>query len=263
MRLILLLLLTLNLYAERIVALSPAITDILFALDRGDEVVGVSDYTYYPKEATHLPKVGGYFEPNIEKILLLKPTLVIAQTLHSHTLQQLKHLGIATQSVTLESVDDIKETITALADTHTDKARELIGTIDNSIAKVRSPQTNQSVIIVFGLFDDLRDNIYISGTELFFNEIIEICGAKNGYTSSLPPQPVLNYETLITLNPDRVLILNSNLTTNTTKALKTWNALPIKAAKEKKIRLLNYDFISLPSQRISKSIEIICEALHD
>jgi iron complex transport system substrate-binding protein len=263
MRLILLLLLTLHLYAQRIVALSPAIADILFALERGDEVVGVSDYTFYPKEAAELPKVGGYFEPNIEKILLLKPTLVIAQSLHSHTLEQLQHLGIATQSVALDSIDNIKKTIHALAGSHPQKAKAVIASIDSSIANAHSKPTNTTVIIVFGLFDDLRDNIYISGTGLFFNEIIEICGAKNAYTSSLPPQPVLNYEALITLNPDRVLILNSNLTSDTKKALKTWNELPIKAAKEKKIRLLNYDFISLPSQRIAKSIEIICGALHD
>ena len=263
MRLIFLLLLTLNLYAERIIALTPSITDILFALDRGSEVVGVSDYTFYPKEAADLPKVGGYFQPNIEKILSLKPSLVIAQPHHLEFLTQLNSLGIKTQQVKLETIDEIKTSIAQLGIERKVLANKLIADIDAAISRVHSPQTNSSVIIVFGLFDDLRDNIYISGHTLFFNEIIEICGAKNAFIHSIPKQPVLNYEALIALNPDRVIILNGNRNSNEDEALKQWMSVPISAAKNGNIRVLNQDYISLPSQRVSLSIDAICETIHD
>ncbi len=263
MRLIFLLLLTLNLHAERIIALTPAITDILFALNRGSEVVGVSDYTFYPKEATALPKVGGYFHPNIEKILSLKPTLVIAQPHHAEFLKKLNRFGIKTEQVKLETIDEIKSSIAQLGKKSKSLADTLIANIDEAIARGHSPQNNSSVIIVFGLFNDLRDNIYISGQKLFFNEIIELCGAKNAFVHRVPEQPVLNYEALIALNPDRVIILNGNKNTDASKALQNWKSVPIAAAKNSKITVLNENFISLPSQRIALSIDTICKAIHD
>jgi len=64
---------------ERIVALSPAINEILFALGKGSEVVGNTTYATYPEAAKKIPKVGGYFSVSLEKILALKPTLVLMQ----------------------------------------------------------------------------------------------------------------------------------------------------------------------------------------
>jgi len=263
MRLIFLLLLTLNLHAERIIALSPSIAEILFALDRGDEVVGVSDYTFFPEEAAALPKVGGYFQPNIEKILSLQPTLVIAQPHHAELLKKLHQLGITTQQVRLESIEQIRTTIAQLGSTNTSQIQKLIHEIDRAIEQGYSPKNNTTVIIVFGLFPDLRENIYISGKKLFFNEIIEICGAENAFKHDYPEQPVLNYESLIALNPDKIIILNSNRNIDKERALKSWHALPIKAAKNGNIIVIDHDFISIPSHRIALSIDAICKAIHD
>ncbi len=263
MQLIFLLLLTLNLHAERIIALSPSIAEILFALNRGDEVVGVSDYTVFPEKAASLPKVGGYFQPNVEKILSLRPTLVIAQPHHAQLLKQLHQLGLKTEQVRLENIEQIKTSIAQLGSSHTSEAKKLIYEIDHAIKQGYSPKNNITVMIVFGLFADLRENIYISGKKLFFNEIIEICGAENVFKSEYPKQPVLNYESLIALNPDKIIILNSNQNIDKDHALKNWYALPIKAAKNGNIYVIEHDFISIPSHRVALSIDAICKAIHD
>ena len=64
---------------QRIVALSPAINEILFALGAGDRIVGNTLYATYPKEAEKIPKVGGYFSVSLEKIIALEPTLLLMQ----------------------------------------------------------------------------------------------------------------------------------------------------------------------------------------
>ncbi len=263
MRLIFLLLFTLNLYAERIIALSPSIAEILFALNRGDEVVGVSDYTIFPQKAAALPKVGGYFSPNVEKILSLRPTLVIAQPHHAQLLKQLHQLGLKTKQVHLQNIEQIKASIAHLGASHISQAEKLIYEIDHAIEQGYSLKNNITVMIVFGLFPDLRENIYISGKKLFFNEIIEICGAENAFKSEYPEQPVLNYESLIALNPDKIIILNSNQNIDKETALKSWYALPIKAAKNGDISVIEHDFISIPSHRIALSIDAICKVIHD
>ncbi len=263
MRLLVLLLLALNLYAERIIALSPAIAEILFAVGRGDEVVGVSDPTLYPKKAAALPKVGGYFQPNIETILALKPTLVIAQSNHALLLQRLRHLNIATQTVHLGHLDEIIQTIRHLGN-NSKQAQRLIAAIET--AKQRYTKTTPTplrVLIVFGLFADLRENIYISGRGLFFDEIIELCGAVNAFTSAYPSQPILNYESLIALNPDVVIILQPNPNTSVPQALDVWHTLPIAAARNGRIVVIEEDFIAMPSHRVAQSIETLCQAIHD
>lgn len=254
---------TLNLHAERIITLSPSITEIVFALGRGNEIVGVSEYVTFPKEATVLPKVGGYFQPNIEVILSLRPTLVLAQPNHADTLFQIEKLGIKTQQIPLETIEQIKDAIVQLGDAEENHGKTLLTAIDKAIQEGHSPRNNMRVIIVFGLFEELSNNIYISGKNLFFNEIIEICGASNAFESSLPKQPVLNYESLIALNPDKVIILNTNHAHNKESALKSWYALPISAAKNNAIHVLEEDFIAIPSHRISQSISSICKAIHD
>ncbi len=262
MRLLIILLLVLNLHAERIIALSPAIAEILFAVGRGSEVVGVSDYTTYPKEAAALPKVGGYFQPNIETILALRPTLVIAQNNHAAVLQQLQDLHIATQTVHLEHLEEIIQTIAQLGK-HSAQAKKRITAIETVKNRYSKTVTSQRVLVVFGLSQDLRDHIYVSGPHLFFNEIIELCGAINAMTSPTPKQPVLTYESLISLNPDTVLIVNSNPLSPAQEALQNWYDTPIAAAKNGRIFVLENDFIAIPSHRVAQSIETICRVIHD
>lgn len=254
---------TLNLHAQRIITLSPSITEIVFALGRGNEVVGVSEHVSFPKEATKLPRVGGYFQPNIEAILSLRPTLVLAQPNHADTLLQLEQLGIKTRQIQLETIEQIKHAIVQLGGAEKIHVNTLLADIDKAIQEGHSPQNNMRVIIVFGLFEDLSDNIYISGKNLFFNEIIEICGASNAFENTFTKQPILNYESLIALNPDKVIILNTNHAHNKENALKNWNALPITAAKNNAIEVIEEDFIAIPSHRIAQSIDAICKAIHD
>jgi len=94
--------------SERIITLSPSLTEIVSALGHGKQLVGVSDYSVYPEAVSKLPKVGGYSNPNLEKILSLNPTLVLTQSYQSTLRSQLEHFGIETLSLELIRLNDIK-----------------------------------------------------------------------------------------------------------------------------------------------------------
>ena len=79
---------------ERIISLSPSITEIVFALKKGDALVATSSYSNYPPKAKSLPVIGGYTNPHLEKILSLSPTLVIGQTFNQATLEKLNYFKI-------------------------------------------------------------------------------------------------------------------------------------------------------------------------
>ena len=117
MKYLLLLLFTINLYSyDRIIALSPSINEIIFALGGGDKIVGNTEYCKYPKEAIAKPKVGGYFSPSLEKMLALKPDMVIMQQSSYKLSRQLEDLGIKTKVAKLKTLDDIKDTVKIIGD---------------------------------------------------------------------------------------------------------------------------------------------------
>lgn len=264
-RLITLLFIALSLFAqERIVTLSPAIAEIVSSLGKTQEIVGVSDYTLYPPELTSRPKVGGYTALSIESVLAQKPTLVIGLEHQKPFLAQLGAFHVPTQVLRLESISDIKESIATLAARlgSAKEGRAVIARIDRQIAAAPKLPEERSVLIVFANASSLSRGVYIAGHDLFFEEILHLCGATNAYTQAYALQPVLTTEGIIATDPDHVLLLLGPLDRVDPKALKKrWQALPIKAAKNNRITVIQNDHILIPSQRISKTIPAICGAL--
>lgn len=265
MRLIFLLFFSISVFAaERIVTLSPAIAEIVSGVGEEVSIVAVSDYTLYPRGLRDRPKVGGYMTLSIEKVLSHKPTLVIGLTYQKAFLSQLQAFGIRTQMVRLESIEDIKESIGLVAELlhHYEAGQRLLAEIEMSVKKAPKLSMPRSVLIVFANSSALSRDVYVAGHDLFFEEVLQICGASNAYTSNYSLQPVLNIESIIATNPDHVLLLLGALDKVAASEVKSqWQALPIKAAKENKIDVIQNDYILIPSQRIAQTITIICEAI--
>ena len=266
MRLIFILLFSLCLHAqERIIALAPSISEIVFALGKGDELVGVSEYATYPEEVKTITKIGGYSNPSLEKIFSLQPTLVIGQSHYDKTLRQLNKLGIKTLTLELNTITNIKASILSIAKELNADPRPLIQPIQEAIKDAEQTKPKkQKVLIVYGLSMDINRGLYIAGHNIFYEDIIHLCGAQNAYDKEQLSQPVIHYEGLIQMNPDKVILLHHTATDGevdyeNAKAL--WYNIPINAAKNKQVIIMNAHHLSIPSHRISKSITDICEAI--
>jgi iron complex transport system substrate-binding protein len=251
---------------ERIISLSPSITEIVYALGDGDKLVGTTTYSLYPSQAKKLPRIGSYVSINIEKVYALKPTLIIAQEFQAQSVAKFKKLNLDVLEVDLHSIKSIKSSILKLGKrlNKEKKALELVANIDKAIKTAKKTKKQKRVLVVFGLRDDIQSRIYISGNKLFYNEILEICGAKNAYQNPKISQPVLNLENIFALNPDTILILSpkeSSQVKNQKQALQKWLSLPIKATLNKDIHIIDDDYISVPSHRIAKTIKRICKEL--
>jgi iron complex transport system substrate-binding protein len=148
---------------ERIVSLSPSITEIIFALKKGDSIVATSSYSLYPKEAQTLPIIGGYENPNLEKILVLSPTLVVGQTFNQNTLDKIKQFNIKTLTLNLKNLTNIKKSITILSKTiDSNESQRLNKIITDAIKQAPKSKKPHSVMIVYGLREDLTKSTYIS-----------------------------------------------------------------------------------------------------
>ncbi|MDQ7043735.1 MAG: helical backbone metal receptor [Sulfurimonas sp.] len=266
---LLILLFILNLWAnERVVSLSPSITEIVYALGANREIVATSSYSLYPPEAKKLPIIGGYTNPHIEKILAQKPTLVIGQTFNQNSLEKLKYFHIKTLQLELKSIRSIKESIRKIGEVlgRDKEVKELVLTIDKAISSAPKAKKSHSVMIVYGLKEDLRNGIYIAGKNIFFDDIIRVSGNTNTYTDTSTEQPVLNYENVIALNPEQIIILHSHATepnVDVKKALEAWYSLPTRASKTKNIVIIDEDYLHIPSHRVALTIEKLIGSIND
>jgi len=262
------LLFVLNLYAQpRLVSLSPSITEIIFALEKGEELVATSSYSLYPQEAQKLPIIGGYENPHLEKILSYSPTLVVGQNFNQSTLDKLKKFRVKTLQLNLKTIANIQTSITTLAEklNASKKAKELNKNITNAITNANKTHKKHSVMIVYGLREDLRSATYIAGHDIFFEDIIKECGNTNAYTSHSNSQPVLSYENIIAINPEQIIILHSHATepnVDVSKALENWYSLPTSAAKNRKISIVDEDYLHIPSHRVALTIERLCREMN-
>ena len=259
----------LNLWAnERIISLSPSITEIIYGLHKGSELVATSSYSLYPNAAQKLPIIGGYENPNVEKIISYAPTLVVGQSFNRHTLEQLQSFGVKTLTLNLKRLDSIKKSILILGKElgATQEAKILTNKITNAVTTAHKSKKPHSVMIVYGLREDLRGSIYIAGHDIFFEDIIKACGNTNAYTANATTQPVLSYENVIALNPEQIIILHSHATepnVDVKKALESWYAIPTRAAKNHKISIVDEDYLHIPSQRVALTIKRLCREMND
>ena len=253
--LVTLLALQLNAY-ERIVALSPAINEIIFALDAGERIVGNTDYCRYPIESNTITKVGGYFSPSLEKILALQPDIVIMQENNLATADKLQKLGIKTMVVKIDTIDSIKKAINNLGTLlgKKEKSALIVKKIEYSLTGLKGIVKNKKILIPIGYHTDFSKEIHVAGQNLYFDDIIEASGNTNALQRSQKGQPVLNFEKILKLNPDIVIILAPLMREKqfTKEALiAPWMKLPINAAATKSIFVEEGAYAGVPSERIT------------
>ncbi len=265
---ILILLLSLNLFGERIITLSPSINEIVFALGSGKDIVANTKYSDYPLESKSIPKVGGYSNVSLEKILIAKPSIILAQDYDQKLISNIKKLNLNVKTFKTNNLESIKTTITSIGKllNKEEKANELVKDIDNSLNSIKDIVSNKKILVVISPREDLNKIIYVAGNNLYFNDIIEASGNKNAYVSSSLSQPIVNVEKIIKMNPDIIIMLapyikQRNISHNDLK--KSWLDLPINAAVEKKIYIVDKEYAGIPSNRVVYFIKDFKDILTD
>jgi iron complex transport system substrate-binding protein len=268
-KLLILILLSLQLFAyDRIIALSPSINEIIYALNSGDKIVGNTDFCNYPKDAKTKPKVGGFFSPNLEKIIALKPDMVIMQTSSLKLSKKLKRLGIKTTIIKNRTIDDIKNSIKIIGNVlnKKDKANKIVQNIDSKLSHLKNIIKDKKILIVIGHNTSLDKRIFVAGQNLYFDDIINLSGNKNAYQSTLKGQPVLNLENIIATNPDIVILLSPyriKKGLSKKKLITLWINIPINAKKQKNIYIVDGEYAGIPSQRIIHFLDDFKSFLED
>ncbi len=255
---------------ERIVSLAPSITETLFALGLGEKVVGVTRFCNYPEQAKKIEKIGGYADPNLEKIITLNPNLVVLLDAHEKQRVFLKRFGIRTLSLSNQSCADICTSFFYIgrACGAVEKADSLIRYFKLKLNNHKPAATKQKVLLCVG-----RDSpgggsvqsVFIAGTGTFYNDIINASGAVNVFSDSFPSYPKLSREGIISLSPDVIIDIAPAMASVTCKELiADWKNVPmVPAITSGRVHCLAADYATVPGPRILLLLRDIRSILDD
>lgn len=198
----------------RLISMAPSITETLYALGLGGNVVGVTTFCQRPKEAVSKPKVGGYFDVNYEAALSLRPTLVVIHGGRGDQEERLKRLGVKTISVDHTSVSGIIgsiETIGGLCGVD-ENAKRLVDGLRQRMDKIRakvSGARRPRVLVAVGrnIGSTSVAEAYIAGKKSYYDDLIALAGGVNAYEGLAVATPMVSAEGIISLKPDYVIEL--------------------------------------------------------
>jgi iron complex transport system substrate-binding protein len=200
---------TINTIPQRIVSLAPSNTEILFALGLGDKVVGVTEYCNYPEAAKSKSKVGGFSTVDIEKVVSLRPDLVLATHIHSQTvILALENLGITVVALTPSSLNEVLDSITLLGkitgqDTEASElVTDLSARINEITDKTQKLSAEQRPRVFYVTW---HDPLMTAGAGALSNDVINQAGGLN-IASDITGDKTIDLETVINRDPEIIIV---------------------------------------------------------
>jgi len=250
---------------QRIVSVAPSVTEILFALGLGEKIVGVSTYCNYPPEALKKEKVGGYITPSMEKIVALRPDLVI-QTADGDLkpgVSRLAGLGIPVYITNPRSIPDILNAVLKIGEAtfSLPAAQDLVAAMRG---KIRAVQDKVQGLPRPRVLHTLSvDPLVSSGRGTFVNDLISMAGGENIAENTKGKHPLLSMEEVVVRDP-QVIILSSMFSNDPMTAQKKWwnRYREISAVRTGRIYVIQADLILRPSPRIVDGLAEMAQAIH-
>ena len=254
---------------QRIVSLSPGITETLYALGLGPSVVGVTRYCAWPPEAASLPKVAGFGEINYEAVLRARPDLAVLPEDRVRDRLALERLGLPVLMLDTLSVSGLLRTITLLGRYagRGDEAEKLKAGLEKSLTAARAAAGDRPrprVLLAVMRADQGTGGIteiYAVGRDGFYSELIEAAGGQNAYTGTLP-FPRLSREALIVLDPEVIIEIIFD-GANQESARRDWlDFASIRAVKNGRVFVLTEQAHTVPGPRFADTLTLLSRAFH-
>ena len=243
---------------QRIISLAPSITEILFALKLGDRVVGVTSYCDFPDEAKAKEKVGDTLKPNLERIIALKPDLVLISTASQleKITRQLDQLNIAVFVTNPKTIPEVISSIRKIGELTgaEPQATAITAAMQQRVDAIRAQQKNHppSVLYVLQL-----DPLITAGQNTFINDLITTAGGRSISGEEKADYPQFSREAVIARAPEVIIIPESHGTelVNIEAIKQAFSTTP--AVKTNRIVRVNPDLIDRPGPRIVEGLEAL------
>jgi iron complex transport system substrate-binding protein len=250
---------------QRIVAMAPSITEIIFALGLSDRLVGATQFSDYPPAAEELPKVGSYVHLDVEKIVALRPDLCIAVKDGNpiSVVRKLETVGIPVYAVDPRDLNAVMDTLLELGrllDVHA-RAEAIVGAMTDRIQRVR--QQVACADQTPGVFFQIGISPIVSvGTPTFIHELIVMSGGVN-LAQGATPYPRFSKEQVIGLWPDVMIITSMAREAVFDQVKAEWQQWPeLPAVMNRRIYLVDSNVFDRASPRLVEGLEMLARLIH-
>ncbi|MFZ5877161.1 MAG: ABC transporter substrate-binding protein [Nitrospirota bacterium] len=248
---------------RRIVSLSPALTEMLFAIGLDDAIVGVSDFCNYPPAALDKPKVGG-IQPNFEAVVALKPDLVVSTggAAMRNVAQQLARFHVPVLGVEADSVESILARVTLLGRVtgRDDAAAALVNDMRRRLAAIAANRSDAPAPRVLYLVDDVP-TITI-GPKSFLYDVVIKAGGKPLETGPSESYPRVGMEAIVRFDPE-VIFFAGDSDAGAAEHAAAWQRWSgISAVNADRMYAIPRDLVNRPGPRIIDAVEFIAAMLH-
>lgn len=256
---------------HRIVSLVPSLTETLFAIGAGKDVVGVDSFASYPPEVTKLPRVGALLDPDVERILSLRPDLVITYGSQGTLEAQLARAKIRTFSYRHGGIRAVLESIRGLggASGHAREADALVARITAQMNALRERVKGRSrprTLLVIDRQPGALREIYVSGGIGFLHDMLDAAGGDNVFADSKTESVQPSTETLLARSPQVILevraegLIKPSATESERGVWSTLAAIP--AVRGNRIYFLSGSHLVVPGPRLVQGAEEFARVLH-
>ena len=257
--------------AKRIVSLVPSLTEILFAIGAGPAVVGVDTFSNYPPAVQTLPRVGALVDPDVERILSLRPDLVVTYGSQTVLETQLARASIRTYSYRHGGIERVLESIRDLGRVtgRTKEAEALVAQtrvrLDALHARVKGERRPRVLLVMDRQPGTLRE-IYASGGVGFLQDMLTAAGGDNVFADSRTESVQPSTETLLARAPEVILEVRAEGLIQATSAERersVWATLgSVPAVRQSRIYFLSGSHLVVPGPRLVQGAEDFARALH-
>ncbi len=250
---------------RRIISLSPAITEILFALGLGEQVVGVTKFSDYPAGAKNKPQVGSYVNLNLERIVSLKPDLVLstADGNPKDAVYRLRGLGLAVFVINPHSFDDIFKSILHIGQItgRPEEAKVIVERMKQRKKRIQELTATQQKVRVFVQIEP--SPLITVGKKTFWDHLISLAGGENIAQDAPIKYPRYSLEEVVIKNPQVIIITSMLRQDNQRKSLSKWSKWQsIPAVRNKRVYTINPDLVDRPGPRVIEGLEQLARFLH-
>jgi len=243
----------------RIISAAPNITEIIYAIDAQNMLVGRTAFCNYPESVKNIPVIGDMLNLNFEKIIELKPDLIFmtVEGNTKETFDKLKTLGVEVYVVNPRDINGILNSIKNIAEVldKKDTARALIDLLQKRIDKIHKHNLKFETAMFVISFVPLM----IAGENTFINDILKHANLKNISPSTISSYPIISREEVLKKNPDWIFIPSSYSMEEILEYYPEWKNLS--AIKKGKIVFVEPDLFFRPGPRFIDALEFLVEKI--
>jgi len=193
--------------AERIVSLAPNLTELIYTVGAGEQLVGVSAWSDYPREVLDLPVVGDAFTVDQEQLALAKPDLLLVweSGTPAHVIDELRDIGYNVVSIRTRELDDVATALLQIGELtgHVEEAVEAAAIYRDGLQALRDQYQSLPSIRVF--YQVAARPLYTINNEHYISELISVCGGENIFKDLRELAPTVDVEAVVDRDPEVML----------------------------------------------------------